>query len=174
MQLPDAIRLIEPAFLNEAMPSVWGELGCGTGLFTTALAEVLKNSSIIYAVDKEESSLADIQLKTGIRLVKMVADFNDHNFTMPSVDGLLMANSLHYVQDKENFIRKTKSWLNSEGRFLLIEYDTEHGNPWVPYPISFRKAKELFKALCFSGFEKIGARSSVYQRGGMYVAIASV
>jgi hypothetical protein len=54
-----------------------------------------------------------------------------------------MANSLHFLEQQERFLRKIQKYLKPEGTFLLVEYNASEGNAWVPYPISFEKFQQL-------------------------------
>jgi len=54
-----------------------------------------------------------------------------------------MANSLHFFRDKEKVLRHVRSFLKLNGMLLLVEYNVDSGNPWVPHPISFETYKEL-------------------------------
>ena len=66
-----------------------------------------------------------------------------------------MANSLHYVKNKTDLLKKIKTCLNANGCFLIVEYDMEAANRWVPYPISFSSLTKLFHDVGFSFVEKI-------------------
>ena len=48
---------------------------------------------------------------------------------------IVMANSLHFVRDadKAGVLRRLLSHLRPGGRFILVEYDADAGNQWVPY-----------------------------------------
>jgi hypothetical protein len=61
------------------------------------------------------------------------------------LDGILMANSLHYLRHQSAFIRKSASQLRAHHQFLIVEYDLRRGNPWVPYPLDQGAARQLFK-----------------------------
>jgi hypothetical protein len=45
--------------------------------------------------------------------------------------------SLHFVLDKLPVLALVRSYLRAGGRLLLVEYDSDRGNDWVPYPLSF-------------------------------------
>ena len=76
---------------------------------------------------------------------------NFENATLPfnHLDGILMANSLHYVKNKTDLLKKIKTCLNANGCFLIVEYDMEAANRWVPYPISFSSLTKLFHDVGF-------------------------
>jgi hypothetical protein len=48
-----------------------------------------------------------------------------------------MANSLHFVKDKTPVLALVRSYLKPGGAFVLVEYDADRGNLWVPHPISY-------------------------------------
>jgi ubiquinone/menaquinone biosynthesis C-methylase UbiE len=89
-----------------------------------------------------------------------------------NLDGILMANALHYVKDKNVVIKKLAKHLKPAGQFIIVEYDTEQSNQWVPYPISFSRLQETFSAEGYNDIKKIGERRSVYRGGKMYAALA--
>lgn len=67
--------------------------------------------------------------------VPLNADFT-RPIAVPPLDGIVMANSLHFVRDKLPVLRLVASYLRPAGRLILVEYDTDAGNQWVPYPVS--------------------------------------
>jgi SAM-dependent methyltransferase len=93
-------------------------------------------------VDKDAGSL-DRQRETfarrhpGARVHWLKADFT-RPLELPHLDGLVMANSLHFQRDKRPVLHLVAAYLKPNGRFLLIEYDADRGNPWVPHPLSYR------------------------------------
>lgn len=93
---------------------------------------------------------------------------------VPILDGILMANSLHYVQDQVACIQQLKTYLRKRtGVIILIEYDTDIVNEWVPYPLSFARAQTIFGDAGFSKIEKIGERPSIYRKDSIYAALIS-
>jgi ubiquinone/menaquinone biosynthesis C-methylase UbiE len=142
----DHVELLRPADI--ALGGLWADLGAGSGAFTLALRELLGPGATIYAVDKDRRSLDSLarayQSRFGepqdLHLVH--ADFT-HDLDLPALDGAMMANSLHFCKDKEKVLRHVRTLLKPEGALLLVEYNIDSGNLWVPYPLSF----EIFRAL---------------------------
>ena len=58
--------------------------------------------------------------------------------TLPTLDGLVAANSLHFVarDHQVETIRRLASHLRPGAPFVVVEYDADSGNPWVPNPFS--------------------------------------
>src|SRR5436190_19078030 len=126
-------------------PQLWLDLGCGTGLFTLALANNLPAGSKIVAFDKDEEALRKIPATVNDVVIQtVVADFMYDALNVEEVDGTLIANSLHYVKDKETLLKKLISSMKTNGIFLIVEYDRHVGNQWVHYPLTIDAAKSLF------------------------------
>lgn len=171
MQLQQAIDLIQNKNINVETKSVWVDLGCGSGLFTNALASLLKDESTIYAVDKNISSFNKNPSIKNVLIKPVELNFEKTPLPFNNLDGIVMANSLHYVKNKKSFLEKIKMYLNENGCFLIVEYDMETANHWVPYPISFLSLEKLFHDVGFSFVEKISERPSAFNRGNLYSAL---
>lgn len=170
MQLSQAVSLLKTGHLSYSTHQTWADLGCGTGTFTLALAALLQAPGIIHAVDKDEAALHKIpNQQNQITIEKQRGDFIKDNLKFENLDGILMANALHYVKDKAALIEKLNKYLHESGCFIIIEYETDSANPWVPYPIRFQVLKELFHDMGFKKVEKLGELPSRYQ-GTMYAA----
>jgi len=165
MTLTEAKVLINCDRLSTSHSQAWFDLGCGSGLFSEALIELLSKGSFVYAIDQEPTSFRSNQIK--FRQLDFVKD------PLPDVlvDGILMANSLHYVKDKIPFLSKIKKHLKPGGVVLLVEYDMVTPNQWVPYPISFLSAQDLFKHVGLEFVYKISERPSTFNNGKIYSAL---
>ncbi len=183
-------------------PQTWADLGCGEGLFTYALSTLLPKGSQIYAVDQRSHILRYGPFPKGIKVHKLQRNFVtglDFQTEQPSediqrdlltegmamgvapsglpmfrFDGLLMANSLHYVADQAAFLQMARNWLMDSAGLILVEYDSDQSNPWVPYPLSFSSLSGLLHKNGFSQVQKLGQRPSLFGRAMIYSAIARI
>lgn len=147
MEHTDHVNLLRPAHLIPG--STWADFGAGAGAFTLALRELLGPESDIYAVDKDRARLTELQRVWRARfgddisgLNLLPADFA-HSLDIPPLDGVLMANSLHFFKDKLSILRHIRSFVKPDGALILIEYNVDAGNAWVPHPLSFERWRKL-------------------------------
>jgi ubiquinone/menaquinone biosynthesis C-methylase UbiE len=167
MQSNEAIQLINIAEIDQSNPQVWADLGAGSGTFTRALASLLPPKSTVYAVDKvRQFSKINFPLVT---IIFQQADFEKEDLLFKNLDGILLANSLHYVEHAPVLIDRLSGYLKEGiGKFIIVEYDTVLPNQWVPYPLPFLSLKELFAAQGFSRVRRLGEKKSLYQQGNLY------
>lgn len=122
-------------------PAVWADFGSGGGAFTLALADLLGPGAEIYSIDMDRRALARqaemLQARfPGTTLHTLVADFT-RALDLPPLDGVVMANALHFQRDKAPVLRLIHGYLRPGGRLVLVEYDVDRGNWWVPHPLSY-------------------------------------
>jgi len=160
----DAISLIEKAVSGHEQ-QVWADLGCGSGTFTKALNSLLSNGSHITAVDrkKQQLDLPNVDF--------LQANFEHDNLKISGLNGILMANAIHYIADKAALVRKLEPMFTGSPHFIMIEYDTDRANPWVPFPITFKQLQTLFGTLGYHKIVKVSERPSAYRSGNMYCAL---
>jgi len=169
----EARALIAHPSIGSDAPQVWADLGCGRGTFTVALAALLPDGSTIHAVDTNRDALARLPRISGrVRLVPHVADFTTGDWQTCRLDGVLMANSLHYVRDQDALLTQLVAAME-EPRVVLVEYDTDQANRWVPFPLSRQTAARRFAAAGLAAVIDLGRRPSVYQRSDLYAVLAT-
>jgi ubiquinone/menaquinone biosynthesis C-methylase UbiE len=174
VNLEDCVSLIARAV--PAPGGVWADLGCGAGAFTAALAEILGPGSEIHAVDADERALRVLRdtlprRYPQVRFLARRADIEVH-LQLPPLDGAVAANSLHYVRDPAAALAGIVSSIKSGGTLVIVEYDIDRGNPWVPYPLPFARLGEVAQRAGLAGPRLVGSRSSRYHRR-MYAAALS-
>lgn len=171
----DHVALLQPAGLTQG--TSWADFGAGAGAFTLALREVLGPKSDIYAVDKDRARLIELQRAWGLRFDEDISrlhtipvDFTG-SLILPALDGILMANALHFFKDKEVVLRQIRSFIKPGGALLLIEYNVDSGNDWVPYPLRFETWHNLAPLAGFSEPRLLATAPSSFL-GGFYSALA--
>jgi trans-aconitate methyltransferase len=171
MELSTAIKLIEQGVDKNSTKQVWADLGAGAGLFTQALSLVLPPESKIHAIDKQASVKKIKTVSPGVRIFTHEKDFVTDVIDFELLDGIVMANSLHYVHDKFSCFEKLKKNLKSTGRLIVIEYDMNVSNNWVPFPIPFKELSALSLKSGFLSTTKMYEVPSVYHNAMIYAAL---
>jgi SAM-dependent methyltransferase len=173
----DHVALLRPAV---EPGGTWADIGAGEGAFTLALADLLGPGGRIVAVDRDRRALetngaAVASRFPATRLTTVTADFAD-NGPLPlgdveALDGLVAANSLHFqAPDRQvPVVRSLAAQLRPGGRFVVVEYDADRGNPWVPHPFSYRSWEEMALAAGLAGTRQIGRVRSGFL-GAIYAA----
>ncbi len=169
MDLTVAIRLIEKGISKTQSSQIWADLGAGHGLFTSALSTCLPAGSFIYALDKDGAALRKINIESKeITLKTIQQDFTQEVIGVEQLDGILMANSLHFVKDKSSLLEQLRNNIAASGRLIMVEYDMVKSSPWVPYPVNYAALKKLATGVGFTHVTKLGEVPSVYNRAMIY------
>jgi SAM-dependent methyltransferase len=175
MDHADHVALLRPAVT--AVGGTWADIGAGSGAFTLSLADLLGPGARIVAVDRDAAALrANVEAMrarfpaTG--LTTLVANLQGP-LDLPPLDGLVAANSLHYVpRDRQvATIRSLAGHLRPGAPFVVVEYDADRGNPWVPHPFSSGAWADLAAAAGLEGTTVIGRVPSRFL-GAIYSALS--
>ena len=164
MQREELVALIEGG-VGEA-GGRWADLGAGEGAFTLALADLLGVDAHIVAVDKDPRALRAI----GHGIETRVGDFTKP-LDLRDLDGIVMANSLHYVRDTQPVLESVRAMLRPGGRLIVVEYGADRGNPWVPYPFTYARWETMAAR---AGFRNTRLLKTIPSRwlGSMYSAVS--
>src|SRR5258707_6327248 len=158
--------------LNDGVPDtpnqVWADLGSGGGAFTLALADLLGPTGQIISVDKNARALKEQEQAMQAQFPAVKVQYRVADFTQPLdpplLDGVVMANSLHFVTDrqKESVIAAVRTYLRPSGRLVLVEYNVDHGNTWVPYPLSYPTLELFARRMRFANTKLLATRPSSF------------
>lgn len=176
MKPRDAVALLAGAVPNGA--ATWADVGAGDGTFTRALVALLGANSRVYAVDRDADALealGRLGAREAVTVVPVRADFTQPfdlpGLEAPRLDGMLLANALHFAPDPEPVLERLAGRVRPGGRVVLVEYDGRPANRWVPHPIERTRLPELAAAAGLSAPVITATRPSAF--GGLiYVAAA--
>jgi ubiquinone/menaquinone biosynthesis C-methylase UbiE len=154
---------------------IWADLGSGSGAFTLALADLIGPTGQIYSVDRDRGALREQERAMRVSFPATTVHYITGDFTrrldLPKLDGIVMANSLHFVGQKDPVLQLVRGYLRPGGRLILVEYNTDRGNMWVPYPLSYGTWETLARQ---NGFAQTRLLATVPSRffGEMYSAVS--
>jgi ubiquinone/menaquinone biosynthesis C-methylase UbiE len=136
-RIQKAITLLRPGIPGPG--GTWADVGCGDGIFTFALYALIQPDGAIYAVDRDQFALDALERNWAesypdAELHPLRADFT-HELELTALEGIVMANALHFVTDKAPVLARLMRLLKSGGRLIIVEYNTNRGNSAVPYPL---------------------------------------
>lgn len=180
MNHDDHVALLRPGIpesVEGAESPVWADLGAGSGAFTLALADLLGPSGEIYAVDRDRGALRRLAPAMRERFPATTLHILEADFTRPlglsSLDGMVMANALHFVpdHDKPAVLALIRGMLRPGGRLILVEYDVDRGNRWVPHPLSYPTWESLASRAGFVDTYRLATRPSRFL-GQIYSALS--
>jgi ubiquinone/menaquinone biosynthesis C-methylase UbiE len=144
----------------------WADLGAGWGAFTLALADLIGPGGHIRAVDRDARALRELASAMAARfpavaLETIVADFS-RPLPLPPLDGVVVANALHFLRpaEREQALGLIRGYLRPGGRLIIVEYNIERGNPWVPHPFTYPTWEEMARRSGFTGTRLLARRPS--------------
>ena len=186
MDHDDHVALLQPAVTSRdgaetgrtaAAAPVWADLGAGEGAFTLALADLLGPGAMILAVDRDRAAVQAgaarvAQRFPAVAVTPVVADFT-RSLELPPLAGLVAANSLHFIpsDDQPAVIRALAERLHPGAPFVVVEYDADRGNPWVPHPFSAERWPTLAAQAGLAGPRTLARVPSRFL-GAIYSAVA--
>ena len=155
------------------MGGTWADLGAGRGVFAQALSDLLGPAGAVIAVDRDARALGRIAAPpaSGATIRTYHADFT-RPLELPDLDGILLANALHFVMRQERVLKRLVSYLKPQGRVLVVEYDNEHRSPWNPYPLPFRRFRQLAGTVGLGDVQELNRRPSRFGGRELYAAVA--
>jgi ubiquinone/menaquinone biosynthesis C-methylase UbiE len=153
----------------EVMGGVWADFGAGAGAFTRALQACLGDTATIYAVDRDPGALQS----QGELIRKLLADFTQPIPDLPLLDGLLIANALHFVTNQEATMLTLAHYLKPGGVFLMVEYDVRLPRGYIPHPLGRERFVTLAGRIGLLSPRIVGERRSPSSGVVMFAACAN-
>ncbi len=126
------------------------DIGCGTGVYTIALAEEVGDVGQVYAVDVHRDilhTLADTLEKRKIMNVEIL--WADIEKGIPidaySLDAVVISNVLFQLEDIDAMLSHVAKLLKPEGQLLVVEWSASHGGigPHTDHVVEESRAESL-------------------------------
>jgi SAM-dependent methyltransferase len=153
--------------LRDGVPApggAWADFGAGGGAFTLALAELVGPGAEIHAVDTNRAALATNQRAMAAAFPATATNYHIADFTrpldLPPLDGIVIANALHFQRDQPPVVRLLRGYLRESGRLLIVEYNISRGNGAVPHPVPYAHWQALALEAGFTHTELLATRPS--------------
>ena len=143
----------------------WADFGAGRGNFTQALRDCVGLTASLYAIDRDAGALRAHQDAETI-----VADLTQPITNLPLLDGILIANALHFVRQQESTLRLLSTYLRHGGKLVFVEYDVQWPRSYIPFPLPFTRFLKMANTAGFEAVQQVGARLSPSSGVVMYAA----
>jgi len=102
------------------------DIGAGTGFFTFPLAS---SADKVIALDISQAALdiidakkSDYQEEFSSKIETRLAGENDSNLNDQEVDVVIIINTIAYIEDRVNYLRKLKSKIKDGGRLMIVDF----------------------------------------------------
>ena len=134
-----ARRLLSPCISEQG--GVWADFGCGEGIFTAILFELVGPECEIHAVDESQRALSKLKDNFKESFPNAYLHVHHADFTTPfpltTLAGCILANALHFIRDehKGHVLEQLAKNIKPDGKIIVIEYNTNRGNYAVPFPL---------------------------------------
>jgi len=116
-------RKILRKYIKEGMTVL--DIGCGPGFFSIEMAKMVGNKGKVIAADLQEGMLNIIRKKIKGKKIEKIIQLHKCEINKikvnKKIDFILAFYVVHEIPNKQNFFKKVKSILKSEGTILFIE-----------------------------------------------------
>ena len=151
------------------------DIGAGSGYFSFKLA---KKGAIVIAGDVDDEFQNYIKNKIEdsldysgkIELRKL--EYNDPMLSENEVDGAIVVNTYHHIDDRVSYFKKVKNGLKADGSLMIVDFKKENFKEKVqgpPYELRL-SSKAIVEELKKAGYKEINVNNELlpYQ----YIIIA--
>ena len=106
------------------------DIGAGTGVFSGPLAKAIGSSGTLFAVEVDQDLLDIIggrAVKENLGNIRTVlGEFEDPKLPASDLDVAFFHDVLHHIENREEYLKATASYLNPEGRMVVIDMIKGH------------------------------------------------
>ena len=156
-QKPDEVI----AFLGDLVDKTVMDIGCGTGYFSFKLVEA---GALVIAADVDDRFLDLVNTKKqegGVQNAQLSTrklPYDSPELAASEVDMVLIVDTYHHIEDRENYFKKVKAGLKEDGRLVVIDFKKED-SPMGPPKAMRMSASFVQSELEGAGFSEFSTDS---------------
>ena len=126
----------------------WAIYGNTSPEIVYALATKLSPNGHVHLVDKSKNKLAALKIdpKTMAEVSLLHKDFTVAKL-FDDLDGIVFPYSLHSVKNPLKVLAQTMLSTKPNGKIIVLDFETRRANPWIKYPIGYKRLAFLAKKL---------------------------
>ena len=129
------------------------DIGAGSGLFSRKFSSLVTPTGHVYAIDINKELLKHIDqdiIDSKLSNIKTILALEDDPQIPESVDLIFICDTLHYIEEQENYVVKMSNYLKTNGRIAVISFYRN----WPPMSNKF-DSKELTIWMSKAGLEQV-------------------
>jgi len=124
--------------------SLVADVGAGTGIFLSDLAQKVSPRGKVFAVDISPQFIEELQAmkeKENLSQVEVVlGDLNKTNLKKNSVETILVVDTYHHFDDPEAMLLDFQKILRPKGKLVIVDFDkTPKARDWIQDHIRLTK-----------------------------------
>ena len=112
-------------FLNLKPGGSVADIGCHEGYWSFKLSQIVGESGLVYAVDVKQDKLDRLNTIAAQRTIANIktikGDYDDPKLLPNTLDGAIIVDTYHEMDDHDKILEHIKAALKSSGRLLLCE-----------------------------------------------------
>ena len=134
------------------------DLGCGSGFYAIAAAELVGEKGKVFAIDVQKQLLEKVQASAKQQHVMNVYPVwgnaekeNGTRLRDRSIDIALVVNTLFQIDDTASFAKEAARILKKGGQLLVVDWSESHGGlgPTPDQVVEEQSAREVFELAGF-------------------------
>ncbi|MBN1695062.1 class I SAM-dependent methyltransferase [candidate division WOR-3 bacterium] len=150
------------------------DFGCGRGHYTVPASNIVGNRGMVYAVDKNDSALNELEktiAEKDIKNIELIRDLKDNSLKDNSVDFVLCYDVLHYMKVSERKVVYSGIWKVLRERALLSVYPKHCKDNLPSRELADISVEEIIEEIEDTGFTLLKRfkskllHSSVFEEG---------
>ena len=137
------------------------DVGAGTGYFTVRIAHAVGPEGRVLAHDISPEMLGFLERRLEAEQLENVelkqVERDDAMLPEKGVDAIIMVDTIHYIKERTEYVKRLREGLRPSGRFIVIDYRVKpwEERPWGPPPQQQIPKEQLNDEIEEAGFKRV-------------------